>query len=163
VANVRRRRGEQAERLAALHLESCGVRIIARNFRWRGGELDLVGVAGDLLLFVEVRQRTRADFGGGLVSVDFRKRLRLRRAAEYFRLRRPEWRAHRARFDVLALEGDVLAPKGDLPAPKGDLPAPKGDLPAPKGDLPAPKGDLLAREGAGGTAAHLVWVQNAFI
>jgi putative endonuclease len=118
------------------------VRIIARNFRWRGGELDLIGVADDLLLFVEVRQRTRADFGGGLASVDFRKRRKLRRAAEVFRLRRPEWRAHRARFDVLALEGDVLALEGDVLA------------------LEAGSGAL---DGTAVGAAHLVWVKDAFI
>jgi len=102
---ARQQRGRQTEELAARHLERCGVRLIARNFRCRGGELDLIGLEDGMLLFVEVRQRARTDFGGALASVDARKQRRLRRAAEYFRLCHPEWRRHRARFDVIALDG----------------------------------------------------------
>lgn len=102
---ARQQRGRQTEELAARHLERCGVRLIARNFRCRGGELDVIGLEDGMLLFVEVRQRARTDFGGALASVDARKQRRLRRAAEYFRLCHPVWRRHRARFDVIALDG----------------------------------------------------------
>ncbi len=102
---ARQQRGRQTEELAARHLEGCGVHLIARNFRCRGGELDVIGLEDGMLLFVEVRQRARTDFGGALASVDARKQRRLRRAAEYFRLCHPEWRRHRARFDVIALDG----------------------------------------------------------
>jgi putative endonuclease len=97
--------GLAAERLAADYLETQGLNIIERNFRCRGGELDLVCVGAAVLIVVEVRQRNRADFGGALASVTRAKRRRIMRTAEFFRLRAPQWRRHAVRFDLIAVEG----------------------------------------------------------
>ncbi|MBI5309662.1 MAG: YraN family protein [Actinobacteria bacterium] len=51
----RRRTGAVAEQAAADHLEQAGWRILARNVRWREGELDIVGIADGALVFVEVK------------------------------------------------------------------------------------------------------------
>ena len=57
-------RGREAEERAARHLERCGQRVVGRNFRVRGGEIDLICRDGRTLVFVEVRLRGRGDFGG---------------------------------------------------------------------------------------------------
>jgi uncharacterized protein (TIGR00252 family) len=57
-------RGREAEALAARYLECCGLRVVERNFLVRGGEIDLICRDGKTLVFVEVRQRSRSDFGG---------------------------------------------------------------------------------------------------
>jgi putative endonuclease len=76
--------GRRAEALAALHLEGHGLAIVARNFRRRVGEVDLIARDGDTLVFVEVRLRTRNDYGGAAASIDAAKRARLAKAAELY-------------------------------------------------------------------------------
>ena len=73
--------GERAERMAAEFLAARGVTIVERNFRRRCGELDIVARDGDTLVFVEVRLRTRADFGDAAASITAKKRARMTAAA----------------------------------------------------------------------------------
>jgi putative endonuclease len=98
-------RGIAAEQLAADYLQARGLVVLERNLRCKVGEIDLVCLDGAVLAIIEVRQRVRADFGGALGSVTWRKQRKLIRAARYFLQRRPQWQTHRMRFDVLALEG----------------------------------------------------------
>ena len=94
--------GEKAEALAADFLEARGVTILERNFRRRCGELDLVARDGDTLVFVEVRLRTRSDFGGAAASITARKRARMAAAAGLYlaRLRSTP----PCRFDAVLLD-----------------------------------------------------------
>jgi putative endonuclease len=98
-------RGESAERLAERHLVGEGLRILARNFRCRAGELDLICLDAQALVVVEVRQRTHRRVAGPLESVGEPKRRRIRRATEFFRLGAPQWRGYSVRFDVVAVRG----------------------------------------------------------
>jgi putative endonuclease len=98
-------RGESAERLAERHLVGEGLQILARNFRCRAGELDLICLNAQVLVVVEVRQRTGNRVAGPLESVNAAKRRRIRRATEFFRLGAPQWRHLRVRFDVVAVQG----------------------------------------------------------
>lgn len=70
-------RGARAEALAAQFLEGRGLAILERNFRTRRGEIDLIARDGDTLVFVEVRFRSRSDFGGAAGSVTARKQQRI--------------------------------------------------------------------------------------
>src|SRR4051812_3764951 len=70
------RSGERAEAIAAQYLVAQGLVIVARNYRTRRGEIDLIARDGDTLVFVEVRMRSRADFGGAAASVTLAKRER---------------------------------------------------------------------------------------
>jgi putative endonuclease len=98
-------RGRSAERLAAAHLEDRSARILSRNYRCKLGELDLVILDGPVLAFVEIRQRSRADYGGAAASVTWGKRRRLIRAARWYLQENPAlWRS-RMRFDVVAVQG----------------------------------------------------------
>ncbi|MET1079163.1 MAG: YraN family protein [Pseudomonas sp.] len=98
--------GREAEDLARAHLERQGLRLLAQNWHCRQGELDLVMLDGDTVVFVEVRYRQHAAWGGALESVDARKRTKLTAAAQQFLLRQTRWSAHPCRFDVIAVSPD---------------------------------------------------------
>ena len=102
-------RGGCAEQLAAAYLETRNARILSRNWRCKVGELDLVVLDGAALAFVEVRQRSRADYGGALASVTYGKRRRLIRAARRYLQENPSLRRHCLRFDVVAVQGSPAA------------------------------------------------------
>ena len=78
IANVRGRAGEA---LAAAYLELAGCDVLARNHRVAGVELDVLGLDGRCRVVVEVKLRTRSDYGGAALAVDHAKRARLLRAA----------------------------------------------------------------------------------
>lgn len=93
---------QAGEGAAARHLEGRGLRILARNWRIRMGELDLVARDGGVLVFVEVKTRVTGDFVDPALGVDHRKRRQLRRLAEaYLALERP--RPGPCRFDVVSV------------------------------------------------------------
>jgi putative endonuclease len=96
-------RGAEAERHAADWLAAQGLTVIARNVRYRGGEIDLVCRDRDTLVFVEVRQRSSASFGGAAASITEAKRRRLVLAARIFLATHPQFAALPARFDCLLL------------------------------------------------------------
>ena len=104
-AEALRQRGRAAEDLAAAYLKSRGLELIARNVRCKAGELDLVCLEGALLVIVEVRQRTRDDYGGALASVTCRKKSKIIRAARFMLQSSPALRRRRVRFDVIGLQG----------------------------------------------------------
>ncbi len=95
--------GVSFEGRAQALLERRGWRLVTRNYRCRGGEIDLImRDRAEVLVFVEVRARTRSDFGGAADSITRAKRRRLMLAARHYLLRRP---ATRCRFDVVAFDG----------------------------------------------------------
>ena len=96
-------RGQQAESLACRFLESQGLRLIQRNWRCKLGELDLVMLDGDTVVFVEVRYRRHIAWGGAIESIDWRKRQRLASAAQLFLQRETRWTSKPCRFDVVTL------------------------------------------------------------
>jgi putative endonuclease len=95
--------GEDKERLACAYLEGRGLRLVARNYRCRRGEIDLVMGDGDMLVFVEVRFRASTRFGTPAETIGIRKQRRLAAAAAHYLLRHPTNAA--CRFDVLAITG----------------------------------------------------------
>lgn len=102
----RRQRGNEVEAAARAELERAGLRLIAANVNYRGGELDLVMEHAQCLVFVEVRYRRSAAFGGGAASVDLRKRRRLLLAAQLFLAGHPRYAQWPCRFDVVEAEGE---------------------------------------------------------
>lgn len=104
---IRQRIGMAAEELAARHLLANGLRIIERNFRVRGGEIDLIARDGKNLVFVEVRLRSRNDFGGAGASITLQKQQRIILAARHYLQTHGE---QACRFDCILLEAlDVKA------------------------------------------------------
>ena len=108
-----RAQGARIEALAAAFLRERGLAPIAANANARGGELDLVMRDGDTVVFIEVRYRRDARFGGGAASVDARKRRRIVCAAEQFLAAHREFARAPCRFDVIDASGDATAPAFD--------------------------------------------------
>jgi putative endonuclease len=95
--------GTLGEQAACSALESKGYRVLHRNYRVRGGELDVVCERDGTLVFCEVKTRTSAVFGVGEEAVTFAKQRRLRRLAlEY--MQREGVRSREIRFDVIAID-----------------------------------------------------------
>ncbi|MFV0662516.1 YraN family protein [Denitromonas sp.] len=97
-------RGAAAEQLAEAHLAAAGLRTLARNFRCRGGEIDLVCRDGATLVFVEVRLRGRSDFGGAAESITPRKQARIILAARHWLSQAGRLADAPCRFDVVLLD-----------------------------------------------------------
>ena len=95
--------GQIAENLAALFLAKRGLAVITRNYRCRGGEIDLVCRDGKALVFVEVRLRRHAGFGGAGASITLTKQRRIILAAQHYL---SEHHKHdcACRFDCLLLD-----------------------------------------------------------
>jgi len=74
------RSGKEAENRAVLFLEDQGIQILERNFRVRGGEIDIVAQDSEVLVFVEVRWRRNNAFGGAIASLNPRKLKRMQLA-----------------------------------------------------------------------------------
>ncbi len=102
--------GQAAEALARQFLEQRGLRLLAQNWRCRLGELDLVMLDSDTVVFVEVRYRRYSAWGGAAESVDARKREKLSRAAQHFLQQESRWARYPCRFDVIAITADSQAP-----------------------------------------------------
>jgi putative endonuclease len=93
--------GAQAEELAAEFLQKRGLKVLERNHRCRGGEVDLVCRDGDTVVFVEVRLRSDAEHGGAGASITAGKRRRLIQAARHWLAGKPECPC---RFDAVLLD-----------------------------------------------------------
>ncbi|MCJ0825678.1 YraN family protein [Luteimonas sp. 50] len=112
----RRARGALVEAAARRYLVDAGLRELAANASYRGGELDLVMLDdhhrdGTVVVFVEVRYRSHAGYGGGAASVDWRKRRKLVHAARRFLALHRTLREAPCRFDVVEADGDPAAPR----------------------------------------------------
>lgn len=94
-------RGADAEQLAADYLARHGLRIVERNFRVKGGEIDLIARDGATTVFVEVRLRSRDGLVGAAESITLRKQRRLILAARLWLQRHGEVPC---RFDCVLLD-----------------------------------------------------------
>lgn len=101
--------GAEQERRARHYLERAGLIWIASNLRVRGGEIDLIMRDGDCRVFVEVRFRRDARFGGALASITRQKQQKLLRAAALWLAARGEsFDTVNCRFDIIAITGAQL-------------------------------------------------------
>ena len=106
-------RGKYGEDIACDYLKKNGYKIIERNFRIRGGEIDIVAVEGQTLVYVEVKTRTSDEFGRPEESVTYYKLKFLERAAKFYRIK------HRnlpplERIDVVGVDLSGIEPQINL-------------------------------------------------
>ncbi|MFN8543152.1 MAG: YraN family protein [Candidatus Binatia bacterium] len=101
--------GRRGEAVAEAFLRASAFEIVARNYRCRMGEIDLVARDGPTLVFVEVRSRSGVGRGTPLESVDGRKQARVARVARHF-LATHGWTERAARFDVVGVRFDADPP-----------------------------------------------------
>ena len=104
---ARQAEGQAGEDRALAYLQERGMTLAERNFRCKGGELDLVMRDRDTCVFVEVRKRAGADYGGAAASITPRKQRRLIVAAQVYlqRYRMPP----PCRFDIVAIDGKQIS------------------------------------------------------
>jgi putative endonuclease len=106
--------GKSGENYACRELERRGYAIIARRFRTRSGELDIVARDGDTLVFVEVKARRSSRYGAPLDGVTLLKRRRLLRVAAEYVLLKGVCNAT-CRFDIVSvLFGEGLRPRVEV-------------------------------------------------
>lgn len=102
-------RGRAGEDAAADHLRRCGYRIVARNYAWRGGEIDIIASEGPVLAFVEVKARRGRRFGAapGHEAIDWRKQQRVAQTAQHY-LAKKQLGSRACRFDVVVIQDDRI-------------------------------------------------------
>jgi len=110
--------GRRAEALAYDRLAAAGLEVVARNWRCRHGEIDLVARAPGLVVFCEVKARRSSAYGTPAAAVTWRKQARLRALAAAW-LAATDHPPGRARFDVIT----VAWPRGSVPASPSEFTA----------------------------------------
>jgi putative endonuclease len=99
--------GENAETAVCDFLIRKQLRLLAKNVRYRFGELDLVMLDQNTVVFVEVRYRQSQQFGGALASIDKKKCRRIANAAQAWLGDNTHYLQHACRFDVAAVSGNA--------------------------------------------------------
>lgn len=79
--------GKRGEDLAASYVEKQGYKILDRNFRIRGGEIDIVAIDGDTLAFIEVKTRSSQEFGSPLEAITPWKLRALIKTAQFYKIK----------------------------------------------------------------------------
>jgi ribonuclease HII len=101
--------GDKGEQAAADWLTADGHEIVARNWRTRYCEIDIVSVKGKVLYFTEVKYRKNDDFGDGLAAITAKKQRQMRFAAELFLADKPECSGMAAKLLAASVSGDPPA------------------------------------------------------
>lgn len=94
--------GKKAEDMAVAYLKRKGYRIIQRNYSNRIGEIDIIGLEGGQLVFIEVKARKNSEYGLPMESVNFKKQLKLRQVAQSY-LKQFGMPKGGCRFDVVSI------------------------------------------------------------
>jgi putative endonuclease len=100
--------GRRGERIACRFLLSNGLDILARRWRGRFGELDIIAFEKELLIFIEVKTRSSKQYGEPWEFVDWRKQQRLRLTAEQF-IADHDLGRYSYRFDIVSVLGDQVS------------------------------------------------------
>ena len=95
------KQGEDAETACCRHLKSQGLKLIDKNFSCRYGEIDIIMLDKNVLVFIEVRFRKNNNFGGGQASITASKQQKLRNTAELYLQQNNQYK--NARFDVVSM------------------------------------------------------------
>lgn len=102
----RQRLGDHYETLALNFLREAGLGLIARNYSFRTGEIDLIMREDNVIVFTEVRYRGHSGFGSAAATVTHAKQQRIFRTAEHFVQTHRETQESPLRFDVIAIDRD---------------------------------------------------------
>lgn len=98
--------GWKGEDAAVAHLRAEGYRVLARNYRTRRGEIDIVAQRSDILVFVEVKSRKSEKWGRPGAAVDRKKRIKLGRAIQDY-LKEHRYPRTVIRMDIIEIVGDM--------------------------------------------------------
>ncbi|EPJ45589.1 MAG: hypothetical protein OFPII_26040 [Osedax symbiont Rs1] len=107
LANFMNNKGKQAENAALEWLIRQQLILLENNYSCRFGEIDLIMLDHETLVFIEVRQRSNSKFGGAADSVTPKKQQKIITTAKHFLMRHAKYNQHFCRFDVLAFESNT--------------------------------------------------------
>lgn len=106
----RQRVGQRCEDAALAFLTAHGLNLVCRNYASRAGEIDLIMLDKEILVFVEVRYRRHTHFGGAAASVDQAKQRRLSLTASAFLQQHQTHQQRRSRFDIMLYGASTETP-----------------------------------------------------
>ncbi len=98
--------GFAAEHSACEHIEQAGLIIEHRNYRCHYGEIDIIALDGQILVFIEVRMRNRQEWGGGADTVNAAKQKKIIRSALHYLQKNRKHQERICRFDVISIRHD---------------------------------------------------------
>jgi len=96
-------KGKKAENFAENFLNKKNLITLHRNYLCKTGEIDLIMLDKDQLVFVEVRARSKAEYGSAAETVDIKKQKKIIASAKLFLLENPQLNTHMCRFDVFEI------------------------------------------------------------
>jgi putative endonuclease len=102
--------GSQAEALAANYLATQKVKILTQNFHCRFGEIDLIGLVQEILIFVEVRYRKNENYMAVVETIDQRKCKKIITTSEYYLNKNRKYQSYFCRYDVITISGALDKP-----------------------------------------------------
>lgn len=102
--------GKQAEDIAAHYLNEQKVKLVARNFHSRFGEIDLIGIEQEILLFIEVRYRKNETYLAAVETIDQRKCKKIIVTSQYYLNKHRNYRNCLCRYDVITITGELNQP-----------------------------------------------------
>lgn len=100
-----REKGHCAEEKALQYLTTQGLKLVTQNYYCKLGEIDLIMRDKDYLVFIEVRSRVSAEFGGGMVSITYAKRQKIIKSALHYLMIHKRQNKFAVRFDVISIDG----------------------------------------------------------
>ncbi len=102
--------GKRAEEIATNFLIKQGIKIVSRNFHSRFGEIDLVGLDKQILIFFEVRFRKNEHFLSAIETIDQHKCNKIIITSEYYLNQHKKYQSYLCRYDVITITGDLNKP-----------------------------------------------------
>ncbi|MCL2443560.1 MAG: YraN family protein [Treponema sp.] len=101
--------GRAGEGQAAAVLESAGMQIIDKNYRSKTGEIDIIALDGETIVFVEVKTWSSYDMEDLQFSLDLRKQHKIIKTAKYFLLKNRKYNNMTIRFDVIFIKNNQIS------------------------------------------------------
>jgi len=105
---IRKERGRKGEEQAAAALEAAGMKIIARNFRSKYGEIDIVALNGETIVFVEVKAWSTFGLEDLQYGLDVKKQRKIIKTAKYFLCENRKYSRMAIRFDVVFVKNNSI-------------------------------------------------------
>ncbi|WP_256484736.1 YraN family protein [Endozoicomonas sp. 4G] len=101
---LQNKQGLSAENRALSYLKTRGMQLVKRNYACKAGEIDLVMLDRETLVFIEVRSRSPSQFGSAAESITIHKQHKIRKAAGHFLALHSQHQHRLCRFDALLLK-----------------------------------------------------------
>ena len=101
-------KGKNYEQKAAAYLQEQGMSLLTTNYRCRQGEIDIIGIHQDCLVFVEVKYRKDEKSGMPEEAVGVSKQRKICRVSDYFRVSNRQYGQMQVRYDVVAITGEQI-------------------------------------------------------